>query len=77
MLARKQPILCDERQRLSEELQQCHLEAMQLGEQEVQAIMSGDRRALADTEKLLQDARVRRDAAMAAFKQHIAEHDCF
>jgi hypothetical protein len=77
MLARKQPILCDERQRLSGELQQCHLEAIQLGEKEVQAIMSGDRRALAQTEELLQDARVKRDAAMAAFKQHIAEHDCF
>lgn len=77
MVLKKQAIRCDARERLGEELQQCHLEAIQLGEKEVQAIMSGDRQSLSETERQLQNARLKRDAAMAAFKQHIAEHDCF
>jgi hypothetical protein len=77
MTLRKHAIRCDARERLGEELQQCHLEAMQLGEKEVQAIMDGDRQALAETEHQLQRARLKRDAAIAAFSQHITEHDCF
>ena len=51
MVLKKQAIRCDARERLGEELQQCHLEAIQLGEKEVQAIMSGDRQSLAETEQ--------------------------
>jgi hypothetical protein len=63
-------------QQLSAAVAQSHRQLMRLGEQEVQAIQSSDLTTLADIEGQLREAHCQHDADMAAFKDHVVEHDC-
>ena len=76
MLPSEQTAPCAVRQELAEAIQRSHQQAMLLGEQEVKAVINGDLQALAEIETQLADAKDARHAAMSAFKQHLAEHDC-
>ena len=74
--AQQMPDTCTTREQLAGSVQQSHREMARLGEREVQAIVGGDVTELAEIEGKLRDARRKYDADLAAFRDHVAEHDC-
>jgi len=67
---------CAVRTRLIAELTAVHREIVALGDQEVGAVMRGDLETVKGLEPHHTAARARRDAAMAAIRDHITEHGC-
>jgi hypothetical protein len=76
MERRQYLIPCAVRERLAGELHQCHVKVMQLGERQAQAITDGNLEAVAGAEARLRTARLSRDAAHVALRDHTAEHGC-
>ena len=69
-------IPCGEKVRLIAELESAHHEIVALGDEEVRLVRRGELNALRELEVQQLSARKRRDRAMRAIRQHIAEHGC-
>ncbi len=74
--ARRAPASCPVKQALIAELDSAHTWLMALNNRDVECLVKGDLEGSRELHHELDDARKRRDAAIAAVKDHMSEHGC-
>ena len=70
------PAVCADRLRLSNELRSTMDHIVGLNNQIAGALLTGDLEGLQALEEQVQNARKRKDALLAQFKAHLAQHRC-